>query len=413
MTDMRYENGTWLVDDISDFWSGNMNDLLQYGQPYSPYTPQFDHSMPFSPDISLTFLQTDVMQNGYGASISASSFPIVQQWVNGEHDVGSGIFHFPDLVAAGTVDSRDRIISAHLYPFPGNISSGDIPPVEAAYIHGSVGFALMEDTTFYRLAGYSWVVAEIGALSDNFDYESSRIPPALNAMVSVLLGPDEISVNLPIPILFSGDGKVSSSGVGAAVSGAISAASSLISDTLTSAVSLAAGWINNTTGESGSSGGMDGGSGSGAGATGGDTITTGNELSVDAGIVAPVANPPGTWSGGGTGTPNPGLPINPDYVGIQPIILDLDGDGVEVNAAANVDFDWDGDGFLESGNWAAADDGFLVVDLEADGSIGANGGDGVIDQGREIAFSQWMDGDVTDLQALSGQVGFHYFPLAA
>jgi len=100
-------------------------------------------------------------------------------------------------------------------------------------------------------------------------------------------------------------------------------------------------------------------------------------------------------------------------VGIQPIILDLDGDGVEVNAAANVDFDWDGDGFLESGNWAAADDGFLVVDLEADGSIGTNGGDGVIDQGREIAFSQWVDGDVTDLQALSGQVGFHYFPLAA
>ena len=45
------------------------------------------------------------------------------------------------------------------------------------------------------------------------------------------------------------------------------------------------------------------------------------------------------------------LPITPDYVGIEPIILDLDGDGVEVNSAANVDFDWDGDGFLESGSW--------------------------------------------------------------
>ena len=52
-------------------------------------------------------------------------------------------------------------------------------------------------------------------------------------------------------------------------------------------------------------------------------------------------------------TTDPGLPVNPDYTGIQPIILDLDGDGVEVNASAQMSFDWDGDGFRESGNWAA------------------------------------------------------------
>ena len=111
-------------------------------------------------------------------------------------------------------------------------------------------------------------------------------------------------------------------------------------DGLERAVQISQGWTRNDPGgpASGGSGGSgsgngDGDTGSGAGATGGDAITTGNELSVDAGIVAPVATPPGTWSGGGTGTPDPGLPINPDYTGIQPIILDLDGDGVEVNAA--------------------------------------------------------------------------------
>ena len=86
----------------------------------------------------------------------------------------------------------------------------------------------------------------------------------------------------------------------------------------------------------------------------------------------------------------------------KPVIIDLDGDGVEVNAAAQISFDWDNDGFLESGNWAAADDGFLVIDLEADGTFGSNGGDGVIDKGREIALSQWAtDEEFTDLQALA------------
>ena len=61
--------------------------------------------------------------------------------------------------------------------------------------------------------------------------------------------------------------------------------------------------------------------------------------------------PLGTWSDGGDA--DPGLPVNPDYTGIQPVNLDLDGDGVEVNASGQVSFDWDGDGFQESGNWAA------------------------------------------------------------
>ncbi|MEP2781433.1 MAG: hypothetical protein ABJP33_03285, partial [Pseudoruegeria sp.] len=85
----------------------------------------------------------------------------------------------------------------------------------------------------------------------------------------------------------------------------------------------------------------------------------------------------GQWTNGqGTqdhGTPDPSLPNNPDYTGIQPIILDLDPepDGIEIEVGGTTYFDWDDDGFKEAGNWASADDGFLVIDLDENGNIGS------------------------------------------
>ena len=82
-----------------------------------------------------------------------------------------------------------------------------------------------------------------------------------------------------------------------------------------------------------------------------------------------------------------------------PVILDLDRDGVEVSIAASAHFDADGDGFRERMlSWAAPNDGFLTIDLNADGTRGE--GDGVIDQGRELAFALWGAPGDTDLQVL-------------
>ncbi|WP_209097711.1 calcium-binding protein [Shimia sp. R10_1] len=110
----------------------------------------------------------------------------------------------------------------------------------------------------------------------------------------------------------------------------------------------------------------------------------------------------GEWHGGNGdqshGTPDPSLPDNPDYSGVQPVVIDLDFDGVELAFGNPIYFDWDDDGYKEQATWAAADDGFLVLDLNADGSRG--GGDGKIDQAREIAFSLWGNTSDTDLQAL-------------
>ncbi|APX16080.1 hypothetical protein BWR17_09660 [Phaeobacter inhibens] len=83
-----------------------------------------------------------------------------------------------------------------------------------------------------------------------------------------------------------------------------------------------------------------------------------------------------------------------------PIILDLDGDGVEIEFGTSVYFDVDSDGYHEQTSWASADDGFLVIDLNVDGTRGA--GDGIIDQAKEMVWGDWF-GTVnsTDLQVLN------------
>lgn len=85
----------------------------------------------------------------------------------------------------------------------------------------------------------------------------------------------------------------------------------------------------------------------------------------------------------------------------QPIILDLDGDGIDVSFGSNAAFDLDGDGYREQTAWASADDGFLVVDLDENGNISADGGDGDITQAKELAFASWAADGSTDLQGLA------------
>ena len=57
------------------------------------------------------------------------------------------------------------------------------------------------------------------------------------------------------------------------------------------------------------------------------------------------------------------------------------------------------DGFRERTAWAAADDGFLVIDLNADGTRGA--GDGQIDQRSELVLSNWGPEGSNGLQPLA------------
>ncbi|MGM4912785.1 hypothetical protein [Rhizobium sp. 768_B6_N1_8] len=89
----------------------------------------------------------------------------------------------------------------------------------------------------------------------------------------------------------------------------------------------------------------------------------------------------------------------------RPVLLDLDGDGhIDLRpldlTASNATFDWDGDGVRDQTAWVGPNDGFLAIDLGADGS---GGPDGIIDQARELAFAQWPENDGTaDISDLDG-----------
>lgn len=90
--------------------------------------------------------------------------------------------------------------------------------------------------------------------------------------------------------------------------------------------------------------------------------------------------------------------------GSDPVVLDLNGDGavsILPIAENDVSFDWDGDGIVDPTAWVGPEDGMLVIDLASDGSAG---GDGSIDQAREIAFSMWPEdaetNPVSDLEGL-------------
>jgi hypothetical protein len=100
--------------------------------------------------------------------------------------------------------------------------------------------------------------------------------------------------------------------------------------------------------------------------------------------------------------------------GHRPVLLDLNGDGhidlrpLDTNALAtgsSVTFDWNGDGARDGTAWVGPQDGFLAIDL---GENGQAGPDGVIDQAKELAFSEWATpdqvaangGPVSDLDGL-------------
>lgn len=185
-----------------------IDSLAEYGQPVSPYQRGFDPDyVPDFKNIVVEMPQTQVMTNGYGQTIDANSFAIVRRFLEGAIKIPPRTYTFQDLVDRGFATDKDRRIKDSLYRIVGGLRPGTIGAYDAAYVHGTVGFALMSGTRFIDTATERVVDAEIGALDDNWDFQSFTIPKWVNDTVKSRLGPPHYNLEAPIRIKFTGPGK--------------------------------------------------------------------------------------------------------------------------------------------------------------------------------------------------------------
>ena len=200
----------WKCSKYSDLNYAEINNLAEYGQPFSPYgNENFLHD--YVPDFAKVIVEMPhqaVMNSGYGANIKATHFDVVNRFLNFYEKLPVGLYDFPQLIALGFAVDGDRWINTNLYGWGRyGVAAGSIVAGDAAYVHGSVSLALMPRTLFMVATGFRRVDAELGAGNDNWDFESSTIYGGLNATVAALLGPDHYNLTAPIQINFTGPGR--------------------------------------------------------------------------------------------------------------------------------------------------------------------------------------------------------------
>lgn len=226
----------WRCTRYSDLQYAEINNFAEYGQPVSPYQSGYDHDHePDFANIVIEMPQSEVMTVGYGANITPLDFPLVNHFLDNGVMMGDtayapqfmeraadrlliavgamgrlprGSHQLGNLIDRGAARNQDRFINTNLYGWGSyGIAAGDISSADAAYIHGTVSFALKRNSLFIVTATERRVEAEIGAGDDNWDFESSTINPVVNGTVGTLFGPDHYNLEAPIKFLYRGTGK--------------------------------------------------------------------------------------------------------------------------------------------------------------------------------------------------------------
>ena len=185
----------WRASEYADLQYDEINNLAEYGQPRNPDQAGFEHD--FVPDFQNVIIQIShhtMMDDGHGKNIGPTHFPIINQFLKGDIIVPDGTYSFIALQHLQKVQKADRTISNNLYHFR-NITSGIITYRDAAYIYGSVGYALKHNTRYEKRGNTYVVQGEMGVLDDNWDFISAHpIAKTLNPLVAAFLGPDNYNL---------------------------------------------------------------------------------------------------------------------------------------------------------------------------------------------------------------------------
>ncbi len=164
----------WRCDFYSDLQYSTINNFAEFGQPHNRLEQGFDKNLDASLDINREIIiemsQREVMENGYGRKINPELFPAIRRFLSGSVKVPDGTHTFKDLLSKNIFVKGDNIVKTDLYT-GALIDSGTISRGDAAYIHGTVAFALMSDTKFTVNGRNRTVSAEFGARHDNWDFE--------------------------------------------------------------------------------------------------------------------------------------------------------------------------------------------------------------------------------------------------
>lgn len=196
----------WRCTRYRDLNYAEINNLAEYGSPFSPYEKGYDHDLdPDFKNIIVEMPQSEVMNNGFGKMANLGMFPVVKRFLNNSLSIPFGTYGFDDLVRLRFATAKERRYATNLYTTsaPGDIGAGD-----AAYIYGTIGFSLMRSSQFTYSEKMREVNIEIGALNDNWDFESGTgIAKALNPLVAATVGPDHYNLEAPITIRFLGSGR--------------------------------------------------------------------------------------------------------------------------------------------------------------------------------------------------------------
>jgi len=188
----------WECTRYQDLTRDRINNLAMYGQPFSP--GEVNYKTDLIPDfahVTVRMSHFEVMNKGYGQTIKPENFPLVRLFLMGGLDLPIKSYSVDDVLKQAikqTGKKYKRFISKSLYNKQGHhsLENGlNTSYIDATYVHGTVGFALMKKgTQFIVEEGHYKVIAYIGASTDDWNFQSSNsLVQVVNPLVSLTLGP--------------------------------------------------------------------------------------------------------------------------------------------------------------------------------------------------------------------------------